>query len=115
MYEKDSEIDEMKGSFESLLSKYNSLRNDHHKLIGVTKEMRLALELAASGTEQVDWTNVMLNCSKAYPELFSPRRRPIEGNFGQKRKFFIMLIVEDIEADRELTRVSFNCHSSGPI
>ena len=79
VYEKDSEIDEMKGSYESLLSKYNSLRNDHHKLIGVTKEMRLALELAASGTEQVDWTNVMLNCSKAYPELFSPRRRPIEG------------------------------------
>ena len=49
--------------------------------------MRLALEMAARQQNQsmeetpVDWTSVMLNCTKSYPELFTPYRNPNEGDF----------------------------------
>ncbi|XP_046984666.1 lisH domain-containing protein ARMC9-like [Schistocerca americana] len=55
--------------YQKLRRNYNSLRSDHHNLIGVAAELTDALEKSVTGQE-VDLEMTLTNCTKIYPELF---------------------------------------------
>ena len=77
--EKESELERMRQVHAQLVSQHQKLRNDHQKLIAVTKELTTALELAARSasskkalqTNTFTWSSIVLKCGRIYPELFS--------------------------------------------